>query len=196
MNKSLEEKRNKIIEYNKMIKGQENLKKLIKNNIINKKQFENMKEEFDKKIKNKMELYINKFIQQFVQVINIKNNELIELYLNKLKKYENERQFEFEEKKVKNEKLKLDFIKIINSSQKTFNKRCKQCEEYPIKGILYECSKCEGYYLCEKCEEINYLNKNHQHNFIKIRDFSSKDKIDEKKMKNNHKTKKIFLNYF
>ena len=36
MNKSIEEKRNKIIEYNKIIKGQENLKKLIKNNIMNK----------------------------------------------------------------------------------------------------------------------------------------------------------------
>jgi hypothetical protein len=196
MNKSLEEKRNKIIEYNKIIKGQENLKKLIKNNIINKKQFENIKEEFDKKIKNKIELYINKFIKKFVEEIKIKTNELIESYINKLNKYENERQFEFKEKNEKNEKLKLDFIKIINSSQKTFNKRCKQCEEYPIKGILYECSKCEGYYLCEKCEELNYLNKNHQHYFIKIRDVSSKDKIDEKKIKINHKKKKIFLNYF
>ena len=101
----------------------------------------------------------------------------------------------FKEKNEEYEKLKFDFFKIINSTQKTFNGRCKQCEEYPIKGILYECSKCEGYYLCEKCEELNYLNKNHQHNFIKIRDVSSKDKIDEKKIKINHKMKKIFLNY-
>ena len=82
--------------------------------------------------------------------------------------YENERKFEFKKKNEEYEKLKFDFFKIINSTQKSFNKKCKKCGE-SIKGILYECSKCEGYYLCEKCEEINYLDKNHSHNFIKIR---------------------------
>ena len=43
INKNLEEKRNKIIEYNKIIKGQENLKKEINNNLIFKKKYESIK---------------------------------------------------------------------------------------------------------------------------------------------------------
>ena len=76
-------------------------------------------------------------------------------------------------------------------------KNVKKCGDFPIKGILYECSKCKGYYLCEKCEEINYIDKKHPHNFIKIRKEKKKYEIGEKKnVKINQKNKIIFLNYF
>ena len=179
INKNMEEKRNKIIEYNKIIKGQELLNKEIENNLIYKNKFEYIKKELDKKINNKIYSYINQ-IQKEYEEIKIKNNELIKSYINKLNKYENERKLGFKEKNEKYEKLKLDFIKIINSNVKYFNEKCKKCGDFPIKGILYECSKCEGYYLCEKCEEINYLDKKHPHNFIKIRESSSNEEIENK----------------
>ena len=83
MNKSMEEKRNKIIKYNTIIKGQEILKKEIENNLLYKKQFESIKKEIDKKLKNTIDLYINKFEKQFEEEIKIKNNELINSYINK-----------------------------------------------------------------------------------------------------------------
>ncbi len=92
-----------------------------------------------------------------------------------------------QKKKEKYEKLKLDFFKIIHSTQQSFNKKCLKCGVFPIKGILYECSECKGYFLCEKCEEKNYIDKIHQHNFIKIRKNISKYEIVETKTKTNLK---------
>ena len=150
----------------------------------------NHKIDFEKQIK----LLLNSIENKFLEEIKISNEEKINIYLNEMKELEKGRKEKFEEIMKNNEKDKLELIKISKLSNiKHFNKKCKKCGEEPIEGILYECSLCKEYYLCEKCEQINYLDKSHIHNFIKIRKPSNKYNIEQKLLENN-KSNLIELN--
>ncbi len=135
--------------------------------------------EFEKKIK----LLLNKIENKFLEEIKDINEQKINLYLKELEIKRNEK---FNEMMRINEKNKLELINISKlNNVKHNNKKCKKCGEDPIEGILYKCSECREYYLCEKCEQINYFDKSHIHNFIKIRKPSIKYNIEQKLLENN-----------
>ena len=77
-------------------------------------------------------------------------------------------------------KSQINNSKILNNNNKNNNNnnkyiehkgiKCEQCGLNPIIGERYQCEKCRNYNLCEKCEENNYYTKEHNHNFIRIRE--------------------------
>ena len=53
--------------------------------------------------------------------------------------------------------------------------KCSACKKGPIRGIVYKCKTCIGFYLCETCEEII----EHKHLLLKIRKTIEKDPLEE-----------------
>ncbi len=178
-NKQIEEKKKninllnlKIKKYNQIIQNQEELKKDLYKEINLKKNLEDIKNQYLNEISKNIQLYLNKIQQKFLKKIQKINDEKIEFYINKWIQNRNLR-FKEEEEKYKNIKLSL-FEEYKEKNIIHFNKKCNKCQDNPIKGILYQCSHCNDYYLCEQCEQINYLDKIHPYNFIKIRKYSNK----------------------
>ena len=180
----------KIKENNIVLEKQKEFINLMEGKLKYKNEMINHKIDFEKQIK----LLLNSIENKFLEEIKISNEEKINIYLNEMKELEKGRKEKFEEIMKNNEKDKLELIKISKLSNiKHYNKKCKKCGEEPIEGILYKCSECKEYYLCEKCEQINYLDKSHIHNFIKIRKPSNKYNIEQKLLENN-KSNLIELN--
>ena len=161
-------------ELNKIIKEQNQKVNLLmlklNKEIILKKNFEDRKKQYFNKLSENINLYFNQIQQNFLTNIKKKIDERIEFYINKCNELENSRNLRFTEEKKKYENIKLALLEEYKETKIIhFNTKCNKCKDNPIKGILYKCSHCNEYYLCEKCEEINYLDKIHPFNFIKIR---------------------------
>ena len=113
---------------------------------------------------------MNKIQHTFLQIIKKINDEKIEDYIKKCNQFEKKRNVRFKEEEEKYENIKLALVEEYKENNIVHvNKKCNKCQDNPIKGILYQCSHCNEYYLCEKCEQINYFEKIHPYNFIKIR---------------------------
>ena len=180
----IERDKKKIIEEKKRIENMNNLTIILKNGIEYNNKIQIMKDQLKKTINKEITLFIGNFENKFIEELNeLKTNKIktINEYFEEIKKNEKERiQFynnftkEYEESKKE-----LETIMKLNNS--FFGIECKICKE-TIKGIRYECSKCEEYNLCEKCELKNYIYKIHPitHKFYKIRKKTEKMLITPK----------------
>ena len=143
------------------------------------KQFAKTKINLQKEIENKMKQYLHSLEGNYLSKIKKKFFEKLELFQDSIKK----RNDTFEKEKHFYEKTKFELIGLAKLNNYIhYGKICKECNNNPIKGILYQCYECKDYYLCEKCEAINFLYGNHPHNFIKIRKESSSYEIESNKM--------------
>ena len=129
-----------------------------------------LKAEYDKKLKEKME----ELSTNFSNKIKIVEQESKKIYL---KKYE-QSQINFNKKFSQISVMAKSKVNINNNNNnsiksvcKTVHKgiKCQKCFQEPIVGYRYKCTVCNDYNLCDQCEEKNFLNKEHPHNFIKIR---------------------------
>ena len=173
-----------MIEEKKRIENMNNLTIILKNGIEYNNKIQIMKDQLKKTINEEITLFLGNFENKFIEELNeLKTNKIkkINEYFEEIKKNEKERiQFynnftkEYEESKKE-----LETIMKLNNS--FFGIECKICKE-TIKGIRYECSKCEEYNLCEKCELKNYIYKIHPitHKFYKIRKKTEKILINPK----------------
>ena len=180
----IERDKKKIIEEKKRIENMNNLTIILKNGIEYNNKIQIMKDQLKKTINKEITLFIGNFENKFIEELNeLKTNKIktINEYFEEIKKNEKERiQFynnftkEYEESKKE-----LETIMKLNNS--FFGIECKICKE-TIKGIRYECSKCEEYNICEKCELKNYIYKIHPitHKFYKIRKKTEKMLITPK----------------
>ncbi len=162
-----------IIEEKKRIENMNNLTIILKNGIEYKNNNQIMKDQLKKKINKEITLFMGNFENKCLEELNeLKTNKIktINEYFEEIKKNEKERiQFynNFTKEYEENKKELETIVKLNNSF---FGIECKICKE-TIKGIRYECSKCEEYNICEKCELKNYIYKIHPitHKFYKIR---------------------------
>ena len=154
---------------------EEELKKDLYFEIIHIKNSEDIKNKYLNEISKNIKSYLKEIEPEILNIIKKKIDEKIESYIGKLNQFEKNRNLRFKEEEEKYKNIKLAMFKEYEENNVIhFNKKCNKCQDNPIKGILYQCSHCNEYYLCEQCEQINYLEKIHPYNFIKIRKYSHK----------------------
>ena len=169
-------------EYNSLISSIQGLKKISKANqnelikeLDKRKNSKNTPkeniQEKQKEIKEKIDSYFNKLEEKVLKQLNEKGEDFLKSYQKKWNDLEDKRKQEYEKIKKENNDAITHLEELVDSNNiKHYNKTCKKCNKSPIKGILYKCSECNiDYYLCEKCELKNYIDKEHPHDFIKIR---------------------------
>ena len=150
------------------------------NNIINKYKLENekinsqLKENKDKKKqKEKFELEKDSIREEIEKKLKEKYDNDIKLEINKYNNLLNKKKIEFEELNKKYNQilnLKKEEKKEFSKNKEIHNNiKCEKCFQEPIIGNRYKCSVCNNYNLCEECEEKNSISDDHPHDFIKIR---------------------------
>ncbi len=162
-----------IIEEKKRIENMNNLTVTLKNGIEYKNNIQIMKDQLKKTINKEITLFMGNFENKFIEELNeIKTNKIktINEYFEEIKNNEKERIEFYNNFKKEYEENKKELETKVKLNNSFFGIECKICKE-TIKGIRYECSKCEEYNICEKCELKNYIYKIHPitHKFYKIR---------------------------
>ncbi len=167
---------------NRISKANKNelIKELDKGKISKNTPKENIQEK-QKEIKAKIDSYFNNLEEEVLKKLNKKGEDFLNSYQKKWNDLEDKRKQEYEKITKENNDAITHLKELVDSNNiKHYNKTCKKCNKSPIEGILYKCSECnDDYYLCEKCELKNYIDKEHPHDFIKIR----KEKINNIKFK-------------
>ena len=145
------------------------LESKLKGDMIASKEYiqKKLKEEFEKKLKQKMkELSID--MSNKIKDVELENQKIF------LKKYE-QSQIKLKEKFSQISIMAKSKINSNNNNKirivcKTVHKgiKCQKCFQEPIIGYRYKCTVCNDYNLCDQCEEKNFLNNEHPHEFIKI----------------------------
>ena len=157
---------------NKISKANQNelIKELDKRTISKNTPKENIQEK-QKEIKEKIDSYFNNLEEKVLKQLNKKGEDFLNSYRKKWNDLEDKRKQEYEKITKENNDAITHLKELVDSNNiKHYNKTCKKCHKSPIEGILYKCSECNvDYYLCEKCELKNYIDKQHPHDFIKIR---------------------------
>ena len=133
-----------------------------------------MKENKDKKKqKEKFELEKDSIREEIEKKLKEKYDNDLKLEINKYNNLLNKKKIEFEELNKKYNQilnLKKEEKKEFSKNKEIHNNiKCEKCFQEPIIGNRYKCSVCNNYNLCEECEEKNSISDDHPHDFIKIR---------------------------
>ena len=164
--KIIEEQKLKYIKIEDEYKNlQSNYNKVQKDKLEMEKKYEEMKKKIEIDEKHNRRNGNNIIKECEISLLNKKHNrELSESLIN-------------EEKNV-NEVYNIKLIKLENQRRAINNSicdkishiiKCQRCFKEPIIGNRYKCNICTNYYLCQECEEKNLINREHSHNFTKIR---------------------------
>ena len=108
------------------------------------------------------------------------SNKFFERTISEIYKNDQMRINELNNSMIKSNINNSDLKKINNNNNKNIEHKgfkCEQCGLNPIIGERYQCEKCQNYNLCENCEEKNYYTKEHNHNFIRIREEKKKNNL-------------------
>ena len=156
------------------------------NNIDN--NLSSMKEKYSKVLKAKVTKYIENEIDQIknelIKKSLIKNQKVINNYIEKINELEQERQIQFQKElnKITESKISMSICNTIHNGIK-----CNNCNKNPIQGIRYKCLICDNYNLCESCEELNSEKNFHDpnHDFLRMRFERKENKSNLEIEKNN-----------
>ena len=115
-------------------------------------------------IQNEFEKKIKEFVLKYIESIKNKGNKKLESKIDDIKEKVNKMEKNYEET-IKKFNINFESHNFID-----FGKKCEHCKK-SIERILYQCSQCKDhdFYLCDTCEKLNFIEKKHPHNFIKIR---------------------------
>ena len=147
-----------------------------------------MKEKYSKVLKAKVSKYIeneiNQLKKELIKKSLIKNQKVINNYIEKINELEQERQIQFQKElnKITESKISMSICNTIHNGIE-----CNNCNKNPIQGIRYKCLICDNYNLCESCEELNSENNFHNpnHDFLRMRFERKENKSNLEIEKNN-----------